>query len=76
MVDYEVIVLTGSLGFATTFDNIYIKLVGLNGSSKRKCLWSCMPSFYSGAVSLKYPSLRSNVGHACFFSPTIKVDVS
>uniref|UniRef100_A0A669DVW2 Hydroperoxide isomerase ALOXE3 n=1 Tax=Oreochromis niloticus TaxID=8128 RepID=A0A669DVW2_ORENI len=51
MVDYEVIVLTGSLGFATTFDNIYIKLVGLNGSSKRKCLWSCMPSFYSGAVS-------------------------
>ncbi|XP_076736077.1 hydroperoxide isomerase ALOXE3-like [Maylandia zebra] len=51
MVDYEVIVLTGSLGFATTFDNIYIKLVGLNGSSKRKCLWSSMPSFYSGAVS-------------------------
>ncbi|KAL3999918.1 cytohesin [Sarotherodon galilaeus] len=51
MVDYEVIVLTGSLGFATTFDNIYIKLVGLNGSSKRKCLWSCMPSFYSGAFS-------------------------
>ncbi|XP_030606493.1 arachidonate 15-lipoxygenase B-like [Archocentrus centrarchus] len=49
--DYEVIVFTGRLGFATTFDNVYIKLVGINGSSKRKCLWSCMPSFYSGAVS-------------------------
>lgn len=66
MVDYEVIVLTGSLGFATTFDNIYIKLVGLNGSSKLKCLWSSMPSFYSGAVSQKYPSPCLNVCHACW----------
>lgn len=52
MGDYEVIVFTGNVSSASTFNKIYIKLVGTDGESERTHLWSCVPSFYRGAVSM------------------------
>lgn len=52
MGDYEVIIFTGNVSNASTFNKIYIKLVGTDGESERTHLWSCVPSFYRGAVSM------------------------
>uniref|UniRef100_A0A8D0D8M0 PLAT domain-containing protein n=1 Tax=Sander lucioperca TaxID=283035 RepID=A0A8D0D8M0_SANLU len=38
MVNYEVTVSTGNLAFAATFNNVFIKLVGTDGESKRTLL--------------------------------------
>lgn len=57
MVHYEVTIFTGNRAFATTINNVYIKLVGTDGESC--CTWAEGPlSFIKGAVSLKYPSLN------------------
>lgn len=60
MVDYEVIVSTADLSTATTFNNVFIKLVGTDGESKRKWLISFKgaASFMKGAVSPTFPSLH------------------
>ncbi|XP_030604396.1 hydroperoxide isomerase ALOXE3-like [Archocentrus centrarchus] len=51
MVDYEVTLFTGDLAFASTFDDIYIKLVG-SGESQRTLLpRSWIPSLFKGGVS-------------------------
>lgn len=59
MVKYEVTISTASLVAATTFNNVFIKLVGTDGESERKWLADLKGalSFVRGAVSLKYPSL-------------------
>ncbi|XP_030612198.1 hydroperoxide isomerase ALOXE3-like [Archocentrus centrarchus] len=51
MMNYEVTVFTGNLAFATTFNNVYIKLVGTDGESKHTRLTKWKPSFYRGAES-------------------------
>ena len=60
MVDYKVTVFTGSLDHATTFNNVYIKLVGTDGESDRTLLrdYKQPLAFIKGAVSLKYPCLN------------------
>ncbi|XP_035850116.1 polyunsaturated fatty acid lipoxygenase ALOX15B-like [Sander lucioperca] len=63
MVNYEVTVSTGNLAFAATFNNVFIKLVGTDGESKRTWLKGAL-QFTDGTVSLKYPSLHLNVLHA------------
>lgn len=63
MVDYKVSVSTGNLAMATTFNNVFIKLVGTDGESKRAWLVSLKGAlaFVKGAVSLTFPFLT------CFF---------
>ncbi|XP_028445223.1 arachidonate 5-lipoxygenase-like [Perca flavescens] len=53
MVNYEVTVSTGNLAVATTFNNVFIKLVGTDGESKHKWLmgFKGASSFTIGAVS-------------------------
>ncbi|XP_030004877.1 hydroperoxide isomerase ALOXE3-like [Sphaeramia orbicularis] len=53
MVTYTVTVFTGNIAGATTFNNIFIKLVGTDGESDRKWLVGLKgaASFYQGAVS-------------------------
>ncbi|XP_037620708.1 polyunsaturated fatty acid lipoxygenase ALOX15B-like [Sebastes umbrosus] len=53
MVNYEVTVSTANLAAASTFHNVYIKLVGTDGESDRKWLISLKGalSFSKGAVS-------------------------
>uniref|UniRef100_A0A087Y4B0 Lipoxygenase domain-containing protein n=1 Tax=Poecilia formosa TaxID=48698 RepID=A0A087Y4B0_POEFO len=53
MVDYEVTVYTANRTAATTFNNVFLKLVGTNGESERKRLLSLRgPSaFVRGAVA-------------------------
>ncbi|CAI5638824.1 unnamed protein product [Oreochromis niloticus] len=63
MGDYEVIVFTGNVSSASTFNKIYIKLVGTDGESERTHLWSCVPSFYRGAVSHFIVSCQKSLGH-------------
>uniref|UniRef100_A0A3Q4MQ93 Hydroperoxide isomerase ALOXE3-like n=2 Tax=Neolamprologus brichardi TaxID=32507 RepID=A0A3Q4MQ93_NEOBR len=63
MGDYEVIIFTGNVSNASTFNKIYIKLVGTDGESERTHLWSCVPSFYRGAVSHFIVSCRKSLGH-------------
>uniref|UniRef100_A0A3P9C0N0 Lipoxygenase domain-containing protein n=1 Tax=Maylandia zebra TaxID=106582 RepID=A0A3P9C0N0_9CICH len=53
MINYEVTVFTGNLALASTFNNVYITLVGTDGESKRIDLTSWKPSFFRGQVSLK-----------------------
>lgn len=52
MVDYEVTVFTADLATATTFNNVFIKLVGTDGESERKWLISLKgaASFVRAAV--------------------------
>lgn len=59
MVDYEVTVFTADHTKATTFSNIYIKLVGTDGESNRKWLISLKgaAAFMRNAVSATFPSL-------------------
>uniref|UniRef100_A0A3B3TTG4 Arachidonate 15-lipoxygenase B-like n=1 Tax=Poecilia latipinna TaxID=48699 RepID=A0A3B3TTG4_9TELE len=61
MVDYEVTVYTANRTAATTFNNVFLKLVGTNGESERKRLLSLRgPSaFVRGAVAsftVSYPT--------------------
>ncbi|XP_030612224.1 hydroperoxide isomerase ALOXE3-like [Archocentrus centrarchus] len=51
MVDYEVTVFTGDLAFASTFDNVYIKLVGKDESKRTLLPRSWMSPFFKGKVS-------------------------
>lgn len=53
MINYEVTVFTGNLALASTFNNVYITLVGTDGESKCIDLTSWKPSFFRGQVSLK-----------------------
>ncbi|XP_030604419.1 hydroperoxide isomerase ALOXE3-like [Archocentrus centrarchus] len=62
MGDYEVIVFTGGCYSASTFNKVYIKLVGTDGASERTHLWSCVPSFYRGAVSHFIVSCQKSLG--------------
>ncbi|KAL3999930.1 hypothetical protein ACER0C_007701 [Sarotherodon galilaeus] len=62
MVSYDMIIFTGNLAFATTFNNIYIKLVGTAGESKRTHLKRLTPSFYRGAVSHFTVSCPTSLG--------------
>lgn len=57
MVSYKVTMFTGNQAFATTFNKIYIKLVGTAGESKHTHLTQWTPSFYKGAVSVKPNSI-------------------
>lgn len=65
MVDYEVTVFTANLATATTFNNVFIKLVGTDGESERKWLISLKgaASFMRAAVRpmFSFPTCR-----ACF----------
>lgn len=60
---YEVTVFTGNVALGNTFNNIFIKLVGSDGESKRTWLvnFRGAAAFQIGAVSLKYPLLCLNV---------------
>ena len=60
MVNYEVTVFTGSLDHATTYNDVYIKLMGTDGESCRTQLrdYKGSSAFARGAVSLKYPPLN------------------
>ena len=60
MVDYEVTIYTSYHDDAGTSDNVFIKLMSFEGSSKLTKLKGGS-SFARGAVSLKYPSLCLNV---------------
>ncbi|XP_025759234.1 hydroperoxide isomerase ALOXE3 isoform X1 [Oreochromis niloticus] len=51
MINYEVTVFTGNLALASTFNSVYITLVGTDGESKRIDLTSWKPSFLKGQVS-------------------------
>lgn len=54
MVDYKVTVFTSNATTATTFNNVFIKLVGTDGESERKWLigFRGATAFVKGAVSL------------------------
>lgn len=67
MVDYEVTVYTANIIKATTFSNIYIKLVGTDGESERKWLISLKgaASFMRNAVSASFPSLCPKYIYMC-----------
>ena len=62
MVDYKVTVSTSHATTATTFNNVFIKLVGTDGESERKWLigFRGATAFVKGAVSLKYSILNVN----------------
>lgn len=58
MVSYDVTVSTAHVAAATTFSNVFIKLVGEDGESERKWLASFKgaAAFIKGAVSLRFHS--------------------
>ncbi|KAI9525624.1 hypothetical protein NQZ68_006173 [Dissostichus eleginoides] len=64
MVKYDVTVTTSSLLHATTTNNIFMKLVGTDGESKRKWLKSIRgtATFYLGAVSTFSVSCPTSLG--------------
>lgn len=64
MVDYEVTVSTSNVATATTFNNVFIKLVGTDGESERKWLMSFKGalSFTRGAVSSFTVSCPVSIG--------------
>nr|XP_046272769.1 arachidonate 12-lipoxygenase, 12R-type-like [Scatophagus argus]XP_046272778.1 arachidonate 12-lipoxygenase, 12R-type-like [Scatophagus argus]XP_046272785.1 arachidonate 12-lipoxygenase, 12R-type-like [Scatophagus argus]XP_046272795.1 arachidonate 12-lipoxygenase, 12R-type-like [Scatophagus argus] len=64
MVDYEVTVYTTDVPTATTFNNVFIKLVGTDGESERKWLVSFKgaASFVRGAVSNFTVSCPASIG--------------
>uniref|UniRef100_A0A3B4YQZ4 Arachidonate 12-lipoxygenase, 12R-type-like n=1 Tax=Seriola lalandi dorsalis TaxID=1841481 RepID=A0A3B4YQZ4_SERLL len=64
MVDYEVTVSTTNLVTATTFSNVFIKLVGTDGESERTWLLSFKgaASFFRGAVSTFTVSCPTSLG--------------
>ncbi|XP_030593562.1 arachidonate 15-lipoxygenase B-like [Archocentrus centrarchus] len=64
MVVYEVTVFTGDCVNSTTFNNVFIKLVGTDGESNRKWLMSLKgaSSFIRGAVSSFTVSCSTSLG--------------
>ncbi|XP_030593547.1 arachidonate 12-lipoxygenase, 12R-type-like [Archocentrus centrarchus] len=64
MVVYEVTVFTGNSVNSTTFNNVFIKLVGTDGESNRKWLMSLKgaSSFVRGAVSSFTVSCSTSLG--------------
>ncbi|XP_036955734.1 polyunsaturated fatty acid lipoxygenase ALOX15B-like isoform X2 [Acanthopagrus latus] len=64
MVDYEVTVFTGSLDHATTYNDVYIKLVGTDGESHRTRLidYKGPLAFIKGAVSSFTVSCSVSIG--------------
>uniref|UniRef100_A0A3B3XBG5 Lipoxygenase domain-containing protein n=1 Tax=Poecilia mexicana TaxID=48701 RepID=A0A3B3XBG5_9TELE len=64
MVDYEVTVYTANRTAATTFNNVFIKLVGTSGESERKWLFNLKgaSAFVRGAVSLRDFSSPTSLG--------------
>lgn len=58
MVRYHVTVSTADVVAATTFNNVFIKLVGEDGESERRLLVSLKGAvaFIKGAVSLRFHS--------------------
>uniref|UniRef100_A0A3P9D9B9 Uncharacterized protein n=1 Tax=Maylandia zebra TaxID=106582 RepID=A0A3P9D9B9_9CICH len=62
MINYEVTVFTGNLALASTFNNVYITLVGTDGESKRIDLTSWKPSFFRGQVSHFIVSCPKSLG--------------
>lgn len=68
MAKYIVTVTTGNLAGATTLNNVFIKLVGTDGESKRKWLIGLKgaSAFIKGTVSLEYPSLCLNIYHISY----------
>ncbi|XP_030604384.1 hydroperoxide isomerase ALOXE3-like [Archocentrus centrarchus] len=60
--NYEVTLFTGHLAFASTFNAVYIKLVGTKGKSKRTHLLSLEPSFFKGGVSRFNVSCPTSLG--------------
>lgn len=72
MVDYEVTVFTADLAAATTFNNVFIKLVGTDGESERKWLISLKgaASFMRAAVrrTFSFPTCRARFIDRAFMS--------
>ncbi|XP_072241090.1 arachidonate 12-lipoxygenase, 12R-type-like [Leuresthes tenuis] len=64
MVDYEVTVITSNRVASTTFNNVFIKLVGTDGESERKWLISLKgaAAFIKGAVSYFTVSCPTSIG--------------
>ncbi|KAM3624671.1 uncharacterized protein V6R79_026386 [Siganus canaliculatus] len=64
MPDYEVTILTGNRRYSTTFNNVFIKLVGTNGESNRKWFTGITGplSFSMGAVSKGIVSCDVSIG--------------
>ncbi|XP_054897603.1 arachidonate 12-lipoxygenase, 12R-type-like [Poeciliopsis prolifica] len=64
MPDYEVTVYTANRAFATTFNNIYIKLVGTRGESEHQWLFSLRgaSAFVRGAVTSFTVSCPTSLG--------------
>lgn len=56
MASYDVTVSTAKIVAATTFNNVFIKLVGEDGESERKWLlnFKGAAAFMKGAVSLRF----------------------
>lgn len=61
MASYDVTVSTGNIVAATTFNNVFIKLVGEDGESERKWLvnFKGAAAFMKGAVSLRFHLLAT-----------------
>lgn len=70
MVNYIVTVFTGNFAASTTLNNVFIKLVGTDGESKRKWLIGLKgaSAFIRGTVSLEYPSLCLNIYHFSYWT--------
>uniref|UniRef100_A0A3Q3E1U4 Uncharacterized protein n=1 Tax=Labrus bergylta TaxID=56723 RepID=A0A3Q3E1U4_9LABR len=67
MVKYQVTITTGSIAGASTFNHIFIKLVGTDGESDRSWLinFKGALAFTPGAVSLKYFESDGNPQLGC-----------
>ncbi|MED6281517.1 hypothetical protein CHARACLAT_022421 [Characodon lateralis] len=64
MLDYEVTVFTANRAAATTFNNVFIKLVGTSGESERKWLLSIRgaSAFVRGVVATFTVSCPTSLG--------------
>lgn len=64
MLDYKVTVFTANRATATTFNNVFIKLVGTSGESERKWLWNLTgaAAFVRGAVASFTVSCLTSLG--------------
>ncbi|XP_038126929.1 polyunsaturated fatty acid lipoxygenase ALOX15B-like [Cyprinodon tularosa] len=64
MLDYEVTVFTANRATASTFNNVFIKLIGSSGESERKWLWNFKgaSAFVRGAVACFRVSCCTSLG--------------
>ncbi|XP_015247710.1 PREDICTED: arachidonate 15-lipoxygenase B-like [Cyprinodon variegatus] len=64
MLDYEVTVFTANRATASTFNNVFIKLIGSSGESERKWLWNFKgaSAFVRGAVACFKVSCCTSLG--------------